>query len=109
MRRPKRWVVRFAPPTSTPSSQARWNNALSGAERLNTTSVASSIWTEDRDHSAHPVVAAPLQKRRTQALGSRLQSAQVAHRQESVVGFAESHFFTCQFLGNERVTVEIAR
>src|SRR6266852_4538600 len=44
MRRPKRWVVRFAPPTSTPSSHARWKSALSGAERLNTTSVASSIW-----------------------------------------------------------------
>ena len=67
------------------------------------------VWAEDWDHSAHPVVTPPLQERRAQAIGCRLQSDHVAHRQEGVVGFAESHFFTYQFLGNERVTVEVAR
>jgi hypothetical protein len=41
---PNRWVVRSAPPTSTPSSQARWNTAFGGAARLKTTPVANSIW-----------------------------------------------------------------
>ena len=48
-------------------------------------------WTEDRDHAAHPVVTAPLQERRAQAIGSRLERRYIVDGQEGVVGLAETH------------------
>ena len=112
-------------PTSTPSSQARWNNALSGAERLkhdvrrqlhlgHAVAVTGSqrvtfIWTEDRDHTAHPGIETPLQERRTQAIGSRLEGRYIADREKGVIDFPKRHSVACQLRGNKRVTVEVAR
>src|SRR5713226_10624576 len=65
------------------------------------------VWTEDRDHSAHPVVTAPLQERRTQAIGSRLKRRYIGDGQEGVVGFAEAYAVASELLGDKRVTVEV--
>src|SRR5207244_13356625 len=60
-------------------------------------------------HDALPISvrATPLQERPAQAIGSRLQSDHVAHRQERVVGFAKAHAVASELLGDKRVTVEV--
>src|SRR5438067_832352 len=65
-------------------------------------------WTEDWDHAAHPVVAATLQDHRTQPIGGYSQRVCIGHCQEGVVGFAESYAVASEFLGDKRVTVEVA-
>jgi hypothetical protein len=59
--------------------------------------------TEDRRQSAHPIIAAALEERRAQAIGSRLKGRHIADGQEGVVRFAEANAVTSQLLGDERV------
>ena len=54
------------------------------------------------------MIAAPLQQRRTQAIGSRLQGRHIFDGQKGVIEFTESHSVASQLLSNKRVTVEVA-
>jgi len=117
MRRPNSCVVRSAPPTSTPNSQARWNNALSGAARLKNNvrgqlhlghgvAVAglqrrTLSWSEGRHQPTNPVGTTTLQQGRAQPIGGGLKRIHIGHTQKGIVGFAEAHAGAGQFLGDD--------